>query len=394
MKRSSATEIVRTLREHGHETYFVGGCVRDMEMGVEPSDYDVATAARPDDVMRLFPRTEPIGAQFGVVLVIHRGDPVEVATFRSDDAYVDGRRPTGVTFTGPREDVLRRDFTINGLLYDPIEDRVIDFVDGRADIRKRLVRAIGDPKERFAEDKLRILRAVRFGARLGYDIDPATWDAVREMAGEIGTVSAERIHDEVTRILTEGGAARGFDLMAESGLLGTIFPEVIWNDHLRSALRMIERGAAPDFAYGVLWHESGVDAARRGAARLRMSNAHTAHILGLVGQQPVFDTVEEMPVAALKRFVRQPRFSDHLALRRIHGGESDSAAVFVGSRLAEWADRDLHPEPLISGTDLINLNLPPGPSFRTILDAVEDAQLDGRLSDRDSALEFVRTRFL
>jgi poly(A) polymerase len=394
MKRSAATEIVRKLREHGHETYFVGWCVRDMQTGIEPSDYDIATAARPDEVMRLFPRTEPIGAQFGVVLVIHRGSGVEVATFRSDDAYIDGRRPTGVTFTGPREDVLRRDFTINGLLYDPIDGRVIDFVDGRRDIENRLVRAIGDPRERFAEDKLRILRAVRFGARLGYDIDPATWNAVREMAAEIGTVSAERIHDEVTRILTEGGAARGFDLLAGSGLLAELFPEVRWDDHLRHSLAALERGVAPDFAFGVLWHESGVDRARKGASRLRMSNAHTAHIVELVGQQDVFDAVDGMAVAALKRFVRQPRFSDHLALRRIHKGESDAAAELVDSRVAGWKPNDLHPEPLISGTDLINLNLPTGPLFRTILDAVEDAQLEGRLRDRDAALEYVRERFL
>jgi len=394
MKRSSATEIVRTLREHGHETYFVGGSVRDMEMGLEPSDYDVATAARPEEVMRLFPRTEPIGAQFGVVLVIHRGCPIEVATFRSDDAYVDGRRPTGVTFTGPREDVLRRDFTINGLLYDPIEDQVIDFVGGRADIAKRLVRAIGNPRERFGEDKLRILRAVRFGARLGYDIDPATWDAVREMSSEIGTVSAERIHDEVTRILTEGGAARGFDLLAESGLLGHILPEVDWNDHLRESLQALERGVAPEFAFGVLWHESGVEVARRGAARLKMSNAHIGHIVELVGQQEVFDRVEGMGVASLKRFVRQPRFGDHLALRKIHSGKSDAAAAFVQSRLDEWTHADLHPAALISGSDLIKLGLAPGPSFRTILEAVEDAQLEGRLSLRDDAVRFVEERFL
>jgi poly(A) polymerase len=397
MKRAYATEIVRKLRENGHETYFVGGCVRDMEMGVEPSDYDVATAARPDEVMALFPRTEPIGVQFGVVLVIHKGCPFEVATFRSDDAYVDGRRPTRVTFTGPREDVLRRDFTINGLLYDPIEDRVIDYVDGRADIRRGVVRAIGDARERFTEDKLRILRAVRFGARLGYVIEPSTWDAVRSMAAQITSVSAERIHEEVTRILVEGGAARGFDMLADSGLLGEIFPELRWDDHLRASVAALGRGVAPDFAYGVLWHECSPEEAASGAAGLRMSNAHRDHVVALVANQPRFASVGSMPVAALKRFLRQPRFDDHLALHRIHvaaAGESDEAARLVDRRLTEWSEEDLQPRPLISGTDLITLGLAPGPSFRTILDAVEDAQLEGRLSDRDEAFRFVRERFV
>src|SRR5436190_3345010 len=207
MKPDSATEIVRELRSRGHEAYLVGGCVRDMVMAIEPADYDIATSARPEEIVEIFPRTESIGAQFGVILVIYRGHRFEVATFRSDEAYLDGRRPTGVVFTDAKQDVLRRDFTINGLLYDPIEKRVIDFVHGQEDIQAKLVRAIGDPRARFEEDKLRVLRAVRFGAKLGYTIEPATWEAVRAMASSLHEVSSERMRTEWVRILTEGQAA-------------------------------------------------------------------------------------------------------------------------------------------------------------------------------------------
>src|SRR5262245_57884698 len=215
MKPDSAMDIVRELRSRGHEAYLVGGCVRDMVMAIEPADYDIATSARPEEIVEIFPRTESIGAQFGVILVIHRGHPFEVATFRSDEAYVDGRRPTGVVFTDAKQDVLRRDFTINGLLYDPITHQVIDYVNGCADIDEKIVRAIGDPHARFEEDKLRILRAIRFGARLGYTIEPATWEAVRAMAPKIHQVSSERVRDELTRILTEGQAARGMRMIEE-----------------------------------------------------------------------------------------------------------------------------------------------------------------------------------
>src|SRR4030095_171030 len=256
MKPDSAVEIVQKLREHGHEAYLVGGCVRDMVLGIEPSDYDIATSAHPDQVVRIFPRTEAIGAQFGVVLVIHRGHPYEVATFRSDDAYVDGRRPTGVSFTNAEQDVLRRDFTINGLLYDPISKEILDYVSGRQDIQDRVIRAIGDPRKRFEEDKLRVLRAVRFGARLGYTIATDTWSAVCQMAPLIHQVSNERIREELVRILTEGEAARGVRRLGEAGLRHEILPEVHWSEQLDRALRLLIRGAAADFAMAVLLQET------------------------------------------------------------------------------------------------------------------------------------------
>src|SRR5262245_14646759 len=250
MKPDAAIEIVFELRTHGHEAYFVGGCVRDMVMEIEPADYDIATSAHPEEITRIFPRTETIGAQFGVVLVIKRGHPFEVATFRSDEAYIDGRHPTGVVFTDAKQDVLRRDFTINGLLCDPLTGDVIDYVNGRADIQAKIVRAIGDPHARFEEDKLRILRAIRFGARLGYTMEPGTGDAVATMAPKIHQVSSERTRDELTRILTEGQAARGIRMLEESGLRNQILPEVQWTNHIDKSLQFVARGTPPDFAMG------------------------------------------------------------------------------------------------------------------------------------------------
>src|SRR6266478_3257080 len=224
--KQAAINIVKRLREAGHVAYFNGGCVRDMVRGVEPHDIDIATSATPEQVQALFTKTVPVGAAFGVVLVLEGEHQFEVATFRSDDAYVDGRRPSAVHFGSPEEDARRRDFTINGLFYDPIADQIIDFVGGRADIERKLVRTIGDPHQRFTEDKLRLLRCVRFAANLGYEIEPATFDAVKEMAAEIQVVSAERIRDELVKILTRPNAGRGLELLDASGLLPEILPEI------------------------------------------------------------------------------------------------------------------------------------------------------------------------
>jgi tRNA nucleotidyltransferase/poly(A) polymerase len=396
MKPDSATEIVRELRSRGHEAYLVGGCVRDMVMAIEPADYDIATSARPEEIVEIFPRTESIGAQFGVILVIYRGHPFEVATFRSDEAYVDGRRPTGVVFTDAKQDVLRRDFTINGLLYDPISKEVIDYVAGQADIQAKLVRAIGDPHARFEEDKLRILRAVRFGARLGYQIEPRTWQAVVAMAPRIHQVSSERIREEVCRILTEGRAARGFRLMEESGLRREIFPEVEWTSHIEASLRFLKPGALADFAMGVLLHHTPLSNAATIVERLKFSRAEMHHILGLIGNLPQFSRVRQMSVAEIKRFFRLNRFEDHVELARIHlmaAGKDLSDVNYVLGRLAAWTDKDIYPEPLITGDDLIAIGFLPGPVFKEILTTVEDAQLEGRLRNRSEALDFVKGRY-
>jgi poly(A) polymerase len=395
MKPDSAIEIVKELRRRGHEAYFVGGCVRDMVMQIEPSDYDIATSARPQQIIEIFPRTESIGAQFGVVLVIQRGHPFEVATFRSDEAYIDGRRPTGVVFTDVRQDVLRRDFTINGLLYDPLSGEIIDYVNGRADIDAKIVRAIGDPHARFEEDKLRILRAIRFGARLGYTIEPATWDAARAMAPKIHQVSSERIREELTRILTEGRAARGMRMLEQSGLRKEILPELEWTPHIEKSLQFVTKGPA-DFSLGVLLHQTAVSDVGRVVERLKFSRAEMHHVLALVENLPRFSEVRQMPISSLKRFFRLDRFEDHLELARIHAMASGEEPVDYGYALRkrkEWTDDEIWPEALVTGNDLINMGFSPGPRFKEILTRVEDEQLEGRLKSREDALQFIRTDF-
>jgi poly(A) polymerase len=396
LKPDSAIDIIRELRRHGHEAYLVGGCVRDMVMKIEPADYDIATSARPEEISRIFPRTGNIGAQFGVMLVIYRGHPFEVATFRSDEAYIDGRRPTGVVFTNAEQDVLRRDFTINGLLYDPIERRVIDYVQGQKDIDAKIVRAIGDPHARFEEDKLRILRAVRFGARLGYTIEDATWSAVRAMAPKIHQVSLERIRDEVTRILTEGQASRGFRMLQESGLRAEIFPELEWTEHIEKSLLLVGKGAPPDFAIAVLLHETPAGKVGKIVERLKFSRAEMHHVSTLVENLPRFSEVQGMSMSALKRLFRLNRFQDHLELTRIHrvAGNLDLADYeFVRRKREVWTEADIWPVPLVTGDDLIEMGFAPGPAFKDILTRVEDEQLEERLKTSSEAVAFVRREF-
>jgi poly(A) polymerase len=396
MKPDSAIEIIQELRGKRYEAYLVGGCVRDMVMGIEPADYDIATSARPEEIMEMFPRTEAIGAQFGVVLVIHRGHPYEVATFRSDEAYVDGRRPTGVVFTDAKTDVLRRDFTINGLLFDPIAKTVLDYVSGRKDIESKIVRAIGEPSRRFEEDKLRILRAIRFGARLGYTIEPETWKAVCVMASQIHQVSVERIQDEIVRILTEGQAGTGFQMLHDSGLLREVLPEVQWSNHLARCLGMLERRVASDMAMAVLLHDVAVADVERIMERLKFSRSETNHTVCLVTQIPQFHSVRHMRLAALKKFFRLPHFEHHLELERICRTSSDADLEnheFALKMFRGWTPEDIWPTPLITGEDLIAMGIPQGPKYKEILSAVEDEQLEGRLTTREAAIEFVEKRY-
>ena len=396
MKPDAAIEIIQKLRDERYEAYLVGGCVRDMVMGLEPADYDIATSARPEEIMKLFPRTEAIGAQFGVVLVVHRGHPYEVATFRSDDAYVDGRRPTGFVFTDARTDVLRRDFTINGLLFDPIEKNMLDYVSGQADIEGKIVRAIGDPAKRFEEDKLRILRAIRFGARLGYTIEADTWKAVCAMSPKIHQVSIERIREEVVRIVTEGQAREGLQMMHESGLLREILPEVHWDGHMALCLGMLKRGTAGDFATAVLLHEVPVAAVEAIAERLKFSRAEIHHIICLVERLPHFQTVRQMKMSELKKFFRLPRFEDHLELTRICASASNHDLEdynFALETFRGWTSQDIAPTPLVTGEDLIELGYTPGPLFKEILSRIEDEQLEGRLRDKAQAVDFVMIKY-
>ncbi|MGE5569348.1 MAG: CCA tRNA nucleotidyltransferase [Rhodospirillales bacterium] len=427
-----ATRIVERLRESGRQAYWVGGCVRDVLLGREPRDFDVATDARPEEVVALFPRSRLVGAHFGVVLVRNDGDEVEVATFRSDHSYRDGRRPESVVFeTDPRQDVMRRDFTINGLLMDPRTGEVLDFVEGRRDLDARLVRAIGDPEIRFAEDHLRMLRAIRLAARFGFQIEEATFAAIRRLHAKIRLISAERIRDELIRILTEGGARRGFELLDESGLLEDILPEVAAMKGVRQppefhpegdvwthTLMMLEgmRNPSPVLALAVLLHdvgkpptfrvadrirfdehaEVGARMAVRILSRLRFSNQEIARVEELIANHLRFKDVTRMRESKLKRFMRMENFDEHLELHRLdcvmsHGMLDNYE--FLKRKLAEAPREELKPQPLINGYDLIAAGYKPGPLFKQILNTVEDFQLEGRIKTREEALALVRERF-
>jgi poly(A) polymerase len=435
--RALAEEICRRLRDAGHQAYLVGGCVRDLLLGREPEDYDVATDATPDRVAGLFPGSLLVGAAFGVV-VVARGDvQVEVATFRSEIGYSDGRHPDRVVYSrSPEEDVRRRDFTINGLLLDPADGRVLDFVGGREDLRAGVIRAIGAPELRFSEDKLRMVRAVRFAARFGFSIEPATFAAIPRLAPQVTQVSAERLRDELTRILTEGAARRGFELLDETGLLPVLLPEVarmkgveqppefhpegdVWI-HTRLMLEGLKDGCSPTLAWGVLLHdvgkpptftppdgpggrirfdrhvEVGARMAEEVCRRLRFSNDDTEQVVALVANHLRFKDVQRMRPATLKRFVRLPRFEEHLELHRLDCLASHrnlEAYEFVRRFLEETPPEEVRPPRLLTGDDLIALGYRPGPRFGEVLQALEDAQLEGVVADREAAREFVRRRF-
>jgi poly(A) polymerase len=450
----AALRIVRRLRELGHAAYFAGGCVRDLLLGLPPKDFDVATAATPDVVQAAFSRTESVGAHFGVVLVVDRavgadGERIatEVATFRSDGAYSDGRRPDEVRFsTDAREDVLRRDFTINGLLLDalayaagdPLESCVLDYVGGRGDLELKLVRAIGEPTRRFAEDKLRMLRAVRFAARMNFAVERHTMRAITAQVEEIAVVSAERMHEELTKILTEGGARRGFELLNETGLLQQVLPEVtrmkgveqppqfhpegdVWV-HTLMLLGQLDQGASATLAWGMLLHDVGkpatftppdparpgdrirfnghvdvgVAVARNILNRLRFSNSDVEQILALIKHHMQFGDVTKMKQSTLKRFLRLPRFDEHLALHRADVLSSHGAMgmyEFSKKHYQELGEDEIRPRLLLTGTDLIAAGYRPGPEFREMLEAAEDAQLEGAIATREQALQLVEERF-
>jgi poly(A) polymerase len=443
MPRDFATTIVQTLRQRGFHAYLVGGCVRDLLLGREPKDYDVATNATPEQVMTIFPETYAVGAQFGVVLVPvpSAGEDrpsgqsfTEVATFRSDIGYSDGRHPDEVRFSqDPREDVARRDFTINGMLLDPESGEVLDFVGGRKDLQDRIIRTIGDPERRFAEDKLRMLRAVQFAARFGYTIEPATFTAIQKLAHEIHVVSRERVRDELTRMLIEGHAQRAFLLLDESGLLKEVLPEISAMKgvvqpaefhpegdvfvHTLLLLENLPQLCPPTLAWGALLHdvgkpatfrvapdrirfdghvEVGVKMAEEICSRLRFSVDDTAQILALIDNHMRFGHATRMKESTLKKFLRMPHFEEHLALHRADclASHGDLGTYeFAKQKLAAIPPENMRPSRLVKGDDLIAAGYQPGPKFREILNAVEDAQLEGRLPSKDEALEFVRREF-
>jgi tRNA nucleotidyltransferase/poly(A) polymerase len=402
--RKAASRIVEKLRLHGHEAFFAGGWVRDILLGRKPQDIDIATNARPDEVLRLFPRSKSFGAQFGVIRVSMYGHAFEIATFRSDNAYLDGRHPSSVTFSSPEQDALRRDFTINGLFYDPVADRVIDYVQGANDIRSKLIRTIGNPDERFAEDKLRMLRAVRFACTLGFRIVPETWESIRRLAPGILQVSWERIREELTKILTGPDPAAGFDLLHRSGLLTHILPEVEVTSvdqagftQIRNALELLHHPSMP-LAFAVLFLGSaGVPqaTAEQICRRLRMSNEETSRIVDLVSTQAEFSKVQDMRESALKKFLRMPHIADQLELYRVHCISSGAGLEIYDHcrrKLREYS-REAVPAPLLSGEDLIAMGYSPGPVFKHILQTIEDLQLEGTLRTREEALAHVKAVF-
>ena len=457
MLREFAISIVRNLRGAGYQAYLVGGCVRDLLLGREPADYDVATDATPDEVMRIFPETYAVGAQFGVVLVPvpkdpsvssvssvgsvsdpnhrgQRGKTVEVATFRSDIGYSDGRHPDEVRYSkNPREDVARRDFTINGLLLDPITNEVLDYVGGQKDLAEKIIRTIGEAERRFAEDKLRMLRAVRFAARFGYTIEPGTFTAIQKLASQIHQVSRERVRDELTKMLTEGHGRSAFLLLYESGLLHQVLPEISAMKgveqppqfhpegdvfvHTMLLLDKLPHPCPVTLAWGALLHDVGKPATFRVAPdrirfdghvdvgvkmaeeicrRLRFSNDDTEQILALVENHMRFAHAMRMNESTFKKFVRLPRFEEHLELHRIDCQASHgdlTSYEFTRKKVAALPPEAIRPAPLLTGEDLIAAGYNPGPRFKEILSAVEDAQLEGRLQAKNAALEFVRRQF-
>jgi poly(A) polymerase len=435
--RDLANSACDTLRRNGHQALLVGGCVRDLLLGREPADFDVTTDAPPERVMSLFPESVGVGAQFGVVLVPRDGHKVEVATFRSDIGYSDGRHPDRVVYsTTAKEDVQRRDFTINGLLMRHDTAEVLDFVGGQADLKAGILRAIGEPSRRFEEDKLRMLRAVRFAARFRFIIEPATYVAIRRHAAEIGQVSAERLRDELTKLLTEGVARRGFELLDDTELLQQLFPEIaamkgieqppefhpegdVWI-HTRLMIEQVAAGCSPTLAWGVLLHDVGkpptfkpvsetgdrirfdghadvgVRMAEDICRRLRFSNEETEQITALVANHMRFKDVAQMRTSTLKRFVRLPHFDEHLELHRLDCLSSHrrlESYGFVQRFLADTPPDQVHPPRLLTGDDLQQMGYVPGPLFSEILRSLEDAQLEGRVQNKEGAAEYVAKQF-
>jgi poly(A) polymerase len=439
-RAQQATRIVQELRAAGYSAYLAGGCVRDLILGREPTDYDVATSATPQEVMRVFPQTYAVGAQFGVVLVpVHRDTAegeednyaIEVATFRSDGLYSDGRHPDQVQFSkDARTDVQRRDFTINGLLLDPLSQEIFDFVGGRGDLERKIIRTIGVPRERFAEDKLRMLRAVRFAARFGYTIEATTLAETKSLAAQIHQVSRERIRDEILKMLTEGRAKRAFELLDETGLLEQVLPEIkrmqgvqqppqfhpegdVWV-HTLLLLEGLQPNCSKTLALGVLLHdvgkpptfrvapdrirfdqhaEVGTKMAEEICRRFRLSNDETEQVCGLVANHMRFGDVQRMRPSTLKRFLRLPRFQEHLELHRLDclSSHRDLALYdYARNQLSILPAEQIRPKPLLTGDDLIDAGYKPGPQFKEMLTAVEDAQLDGSISTREEALALVR----
>lgn len=428
-KKELSRQIIHRLRNQSFEAYWAGGCVRDMLLGQEPKDYDIATSAPPEEVKRLFEKTVPVGEKFGVVIVVLEGENFEITTFRTEGLYSDGRRPDTVAFSSAREDTLRRDFTINGLLYDPIHEKLLDYVGGERDLRARLIRTIGDPFQRFKEDKLRLLRAIRFASALSFEIDVETFKTVKQLAPEIHRVSPERIRDELVKMFTRPCAGRGLELLSESGLLREVLPEVEAMKgveqpkefhpegdvfvHTKLMMDQLNHPSAV-LAFACLLHdvgkpltysvtdrirfnehsEVGAKIAGEILTRLRFSNDEKEAIVTCVENHMRFKEVQKMRPGKLKRLLQNATFQEELELHRIDCASSHGHLEnweFLKKKLVEYSQEDIRPKPLVRGEDVLALGISPGPLVGKILEEVRDLQLDGKLTSREEALHWIKT---
>ena len=425
--REAAIHVVQKLVSAGHQALLAGGCVRDALLNKEPKDYDVATSARPEQVTRLFPGAHTVGAHFGVVIVKRGEHHIEVATFRKDGTYSDGRHPDSVEFSGAEEDAQRRDFTVNGLFEDPLKGEIIDYVGGRTDLQAKVLRAIGDPEARFMEDQLRLMRAVRFATVLGFEIEPHTWAAVCKLSPRLGSVSIERLRDEFTKIMLHPNRVRGFDLMVESGLMKELLPEILVLQgceqppqfhpegdvyvHTRLMLSLLPAEVSLSLVLSVLFHDIAKPATQTvdengrirfnghdqlGAMmtadilkRLKYPNHVIEPAVEAVANHMIFKDVPKMRVSRLKRFMARPGFEDEMELHRVDclgcHGFLDNYKL-LREKQVEFASEPLIPPPLINGRDLMSHGIQAGPSLGKLLLAVQNLQLEGRLTTREEAL--------
>ncbi len=405
----AARRIAEKLRAHGHEAFFAGGWVRDFLLRRKPKDIDIATSAHPEEVARLFSKSRAIGAQFGVIQVSLYGHDYEVATFRSDNPYLDGRHPSSVEFSGPKQDALRRDFTVNGLFYDPFANRIIDYVHGKADIQKKIIRTIGAPQDRFSEDKLRMMRAIRFACGLDFEIAPETWEAIRALSGGILQISWERIRDELLKIVSGPAPARGLDLLHESGILARILPEVEALHEIsgspgesdsfaqtKTALSLLHNPSVVA-AVGVLLQDAAKtgEAAREACRRLKMSNVEASGVSDLLESRNSLLQAKELLQADLRRLLGKPDIRGRLELLRVYCISkrlSLDSYSFCLDKLDEY-ERNPITASLITGEDLVEMGYQPGPVFKQILQTIEDLQLEGELKTREEALERIKQAF-
>ncbi len=431
--QSSATTLAKTLISAGHTAFFAGGCVRDKLLGLSPKDYDIATSATPAEVLKLFPGSNQVGAHFGVIIVKHDGHHIEIATFRTDGSYGDGRRPDSVTFSTPEEDAHRRDFTINGLFEDPETGEVIDHVNGLPDLQARVLRAIGNPTDRFQEDALRLLRAVRFATTLGFPIEPVTLAAIKGNARLLEKISPERIRDEFSKTITSPNRRRGLELLTDTGLIARFLPEVLpmigceqppqWHPegdvytHTCIMLEMLEPDAPLALCLATLLHDiakpptqtfdeedgrirfnghdaMGAEMAETILSRLKYPNAIIRDAAHMVSRHMQFMNVQQMRKAKLKRFMSEPTFPQEMELHRVDCASSNGFTdnyIFLNEKAEEFANEPLIPPPLITGKDLIQRGLQPGPRFKEILEEIQTEQLENRLGTKEEAVGYLET---